>query len=98
MTPEAFQIFVPEDALKDLSQRLSHTHFPDQLEDDDCWQFGAPVSDIRRLVSLWKDGFDWRQAERKLNQLPQFKTGVEVDGFGELDIHCEDCFLFTLLS
>ncbi len=91
MTPETYQISIPDEALQDLSQRLSFTRFPDQLEDKDCWQFGVPVDDLRRLVARWKDGFDWRQAEASLNELPQFKTVVNVDGFGDIDVHCMYC-------
>ena len=43
--------------------------------------------DIKRLVSHWKNKFDWRKHEAKLNELPQFKTKVMVDGFEEVDMH-----------
>lgn len=42
---------------------------------------------MKRLVAHWTNGFDWRAQERKLNELPQFTTPVEVDGFGSLDMH-----------
>jgi len=95
MAPEPYQISVPDSALKDLQQRLSTAKLPDQLEyaDHDVWQFGAPVADIRRLVNSWKDDFNWRTAEATLNELPQYHTKVNVDGFGDLDIHCEELFL-----
>ena len=47
--------------------------------------FGS--ADIKRLTNLWKDGFDWKKQEAKLNELPQFKTKVEIDSFGEIDMH-----------
>lgn len=98
MAPEPYQILVSENALKDLEQRLSTAKFPDQLEyeDHDVWQFGAPVADIRRLVNYWKSDFDWRTAEAMLNELPNYQTRVNVDGFGDLDIHCETTFSKTL--
>ena len=43
--------------------------------------------DIKRLTAHWKNGFDWRQQEAKLNELPQFKTKVTVDGFDDVDMH-----------
>ena len=88
MAPTSFSILIPEEPLHDLKERLSLTKFPSQFEDEDLWQFGAPVADMKRLVTHWKDAFDWKGAEAKLNQLPQFKTAVAVDGFGELDVHC----------
>jgi hypothetical protein len=38
------------------------------------------------LTKAWEQ-FDWRKAEDKLNETPQFHTDVEVDGFGSLNIH-----------
>jgi hypothetical protein len=43
--------------------------------------------DIKRLTEYWKNGFDWRHQEEQLNHLPQFKTKVTVDGFGEINMH-----------
>ena len=89
--PQPYKISVPEDALNDLQQRLALTKLPAQLEsnEQDLWDFGTPVKDVRRLVDYWKNGFDWRKAEAKLNELPQYQTQIEVDGFGSLNIHCE---------
>jgi len=44
-------------------------------------------ADIKRLTQYWKDGYDWRKQEARLNQFPQFKTVVEIKGFGDLDMH-----------
>lgn len=88
MPPQVYQISISDEALEDLSKRLALAKLPDQLRDHDVWQFGVPVADIKRLVDHWKQSFDWRHAESTLNELPQFKTGVEVDGFGKLDVHC----------
>jgi Epoxide hydrolase N terminus len=44
-------------------------------------------SDVKRLTTYWKNGFDWKKQEAKLNEHPQVKTKVEVDGFGEVDMH-----------
>ena len=86
---EPYTIAVADDSLEKLRQRLSLTTFPDQLDGPDAWDFGAPVADVKRLVNYWRDGFDWRKAESKINELPNFRTAVDVDGFGELDIHCK---------
>jgi len=44
-------------------------------------------ADIQRLTEYWGSKYDWRKQEEEMNKLPQFMTKVEVDGFGELDIH-----------
>jgi hypothetical protein len=82
----SFQISVPEYALALLQRKLSDAHFPDELSDAG-WDYGVPLSDVKRLVNKWKEGYDWRAHERDLNKLPMFTRGIEVEGFGVLNIH-----------
>ncbi|KAF2084427.1 alpha/beta-hydrolase [Saccharata proteae CBS 121410] len=85
--PEPYSINVPDAALDQLHQKLAVATFPDELDAADQWPYGAPLADVKRLAGYWKEGFDWRKAEQKLNELPNFRTKVPVKGFGELDIH-----------
>lgn len=88
---QPYSISVPEDALVYLKQRLAFAKLPTQLEpgsNEDHWDFGVPVAAMQRLVEYWKTGFDWRKAESRLNELPQYRTQIEVEGFGSLNIHC----------
>lgn len=96
--PKPHKISVPNESLQDLQQRLALSKFPAQLEssEQDPWDFGTPVKEVQRLIEYWKNGFDWRKAEAKLNELPQYQTQIEVDGFGSLDIHCEFCAIHIL--
>jgi len=83
-----FQIAIPEERLAHLRARLDLTTFPDELEDVG-WNYGVPKEDLKRLVSRWKDTFDWRQQEAQLNnELPdQFTRDIQVEGHGTLNIH-----------
>lgn len=81
-----FTLKVEESKLQRLSQKLDLTDFPPELEEAG-WTYGAPLSDIKRLVKHWKEGFSWREQEANINQLPQFTTNIDVKGFGELNIH-----------
>lgn len=81
-----FKINIPGSHLQTLHQKLDLATFPDEL-DAAGWDMGCPLSDIKRLTEFWKDGFNWREKEQQLNELPQFTTSVPVSGFGELDIH-----------
>lgn len=81
-----YTIAVPDNELEKLAQKLSAASLPDEL-DDANWDYGAPLADIKRLTHYWKDGFDWRREESKINNLPHFMTAIEVDVFGSLDIH-----------
>jgi pimeloyl-ACP methyl ester carboxylesterase len=76
-----FKIRVPEPVLADLKRRLQQTRFPDEIPMSG-WDFGTNLGYLKQLVTYWRDGFDWREQERRLNQLPQFKTNI--DG---LDVH-----------
>ncbi|KAF7342904.1 EHN domain-containing protein [Mycena sanguinolenta] len=87
MAESPFKISVSEEQLVDLKQKLELTRFPDEL-DEAGWAYGAPLSDIKRLVSRWTNGYDWRKHEALLNaELPQFTRDIAVDGFGTLNVH-----------
>lgn len=89
MTVRQYTISVPDGKLDELSRRLSLSRIPDQMDNEDLWEIGTPASEVQRLVKYWKNGFDWRKAEAQLNEMPNFRTSIEVVGFGDIDIHCE---------
>lgn len=82
-----FKIAIPERSLETLHKKLALATFPEEVEFSDIDKYGATRSEIKRLADYWKNGFDWRAQEAELNKLPQFTTTVNVDGFGDLDIH-----------
>ncbi|KAI9436109.1 alpha/beta-hydrolase [Lactarius psammicola] len=87
MTSEQpFKIAVPDDDLALLKRKLDDTRLPDEVNAAE-WAYGAPLADIRRLASRWKDGYDWRAHESKLNALPMFTRTITVDEFDELSVH-----------
>ena len=55
---------------------------------DAGWVWGANLGYIKDLVAYWQNDFDWRAAETKLNQFPQFIAPVSDPETGEkFDIH-----------
>ena len=76
-----FRIDIPETELKDLRERLRLTRWPEPETVHD-WSQGVPLDYLRALCEYWRDGYDWRAAEARLNEFPQFRT--EIDG---VDIH-----------
>ncbi len=83
-----FNIAVPSDKIDRLKQKLALTDFPDEVIDaDEPWSRGAPLADIKQLARYWKDEFDWRKAEEKLNEYPQFIAQIHVQDFDTVDIH-----------
>jgi pimeloyl-ACP methyl ester carboxylesterase len=79
-----FKINVPDSVLRDLKERLARTRFPDQLPNVG-WDYGADGAYVKSLVEYWRDRFDWRAQERKLNEFDQFTTNV--DGLAVHFIH-----------
>jgi pimeloyl-ACP methyl ester carboxylesterase len=95
---EPFEIHVDDAVLDDLRGRLAATRFPDQIERTG-WEYGVPVEYVRELVEYWRDGYDWRAQEARLNQLDNFRT--TIDGQSIHFIHArsprEDAFPLLLL-
>ena len=79
--PIPFSLSVPDTALADLRERLARTRFPDQAPDAP-WAYGADVGYMRNLVEYWRDAFDWRAQETRLNAFPQFKVALD-----DVDLH-----------
>ena len=69
--PKPFTVDVPDAVLADLNGRLDNIRWPDE-PDEANWAFGANLSYMKRLATHWRDGFDWRAAEDKINRFPQF--------------------------
>jgi microsomal epoxide hydrolase len=42
---------------------------------------------MRRLVDYWRDGFDWRAAEARINRFPHFTVPVPDDDGAPIEIH-----------
>ena len=78
---QPFRIAIPQADLDDLRARLARTRFPDRETPDD-WSQGIPLAYVQELVAYWKNAYDWRACEARLNALPQFTT--RIDG---LNIH-----------
>ena len=84
--PEPFEIHVDDAVLDDLRARLDATRWPDEV-DGAGWEMGSNLDYMKELAAYWRDGYDWREQERRLNALPQFKA--EIDGLGIHFVHIE---------
>jgi pimeloyl-ACP methyl ester carboxylesterase len=76
-----FALDVPQAQLDDLNRRLDAIRWPERETVAD-WSQGTPLAALQDLVAYWRDGYDWRACEARLNAFGQFIT--EIDG---LDIH-----------
>jgi pimeloyl-ACP methyl ester carboxylesterase len=73
---EKFSIAVPEAALADLKARLAATRLPPEPADA-AWQYGSNVGYMRGFLQRWRDGFDWRQWEARLNGWLQYRVKLK---------------------
>lgn len=80
--PRPFTYRVPETAIDDLRERLARTRLPDQAPGEP-WAYGTEVAYLSDLVGYWRDGFDWRGQEARLNAVPQLKVRL-----ADVDLHC----------
>jgi len=76
-----FTLEVPDEELADLRRRLEAARWPERETVDD-WSQGTPLAVLQELCGYWRDGYDWRRCEARLNALGQFVTVID-----ELPIH-----------
>lgn len=68
-----FTISIPDEDLKDMNERLRRTRYPVDFANDD-WRYGYNTDYHKQLVDYWINEYDWRDVERRMNELPHFKT------------------------
>jgi pimeloyl-ACP methyl ester carboxylesterase len=71
-----FRIDTPQADLDDLRDRLARTRWPSELPGPG-WSRGVPVEYLLELAEYWRTGYDWREHEARLNELPQFVTDID---------------------
>ena len=81
MQPEAFTLRISDTAINDLRGRLFRTRLPDQAPGDP-WEYGTSVAYLNGLIEYWRNGFDWRAQEARLNAFPQYKVPLH-----DIDVH-----------
>jgi pimeloyl-ACP methyl ester carboxylesterase len=91
-----FTIDIPQAELDDLQRRLERTRFTQELPDAG-WDYGVPLDYVTKLVQYWKDGYDWRSWEAKLNSYPQFTTEIDGQNVHFLHVRSPEPGAFPLL-
>jgi pimeloyl-ACP methyl ester carboxylesterase len=79
-----FTVMVPQVAIDDLKRRLVSARWPERETVGD-WRQGVPLSRAQALLERWRDAYDWRAFERRINAFPQFRTNI--DGLGIHFLH-----------
>lgn len=74
-----FRINVSQQTLDDLHDRLARTRWADGAPTAD---YGVPTGQVKALVEYWREGYDWRRWEARVNEYPQYLAQI-----GGQDIH-----------
>jgi pimeloyl-ACP methyl ester carboxylesterase len=91
-----FRIDIPQPGLDDLHDRLSRTRFPDELPGVG-WSRGVPLDYLKELAEYWRDSYDWRQWEAKLNEFPQYTTEIDTQNIHFLHLRSPEPDAFPLI-
>jgi microsomal epoxide hydrolase len=76
-----FTLRVDDRVLEDLRARLERVRWPDEVPGGG-WTYGTDLTYMKGLVEYWRERYDWRVHEERLNRLPQFTVPV-----GGIELH-----------
>ncbi|XP_044772137.1 epoxide hydrolase 1 [Neomonachus schauinslandi] len=71
-----FKVETSEEEIEDLHWRIDRVRLTPPLEDV-RFHFGFNSKYLRKVLSYWRNGFDWRKQVEILNRYPHFKTKIE---------------------
>lgn len=71
-----YKIEISDDRLATIARKVAAYDWS-ELPDAGGWRSGVGGADLRRLVTYWRDVYDWRAVEQRLNRLPNFMTDIE---------------------
>ena len=106
---ERFRIDIPQTEVDDLKKRLVRTRWANELPPSELerlptrgpvqpgYQLGVPLSYVKPLVERWREDYDWRVWEAKLNEQPQFVTNIEGQNIHFYHVRSERDDAFPLL-
>jgi epoxide hydrolase len=89
MSITPYTIAIPQADLDDLKARLAHVRWTNELPGVGT-DYGVPLDSVKRLVKYWREGYDWRFWEAKLNAYPQFTTTIDRQNIHFLHVRSQE--------
>lgn len=77
MEEHRFTLNVTDAVLDDLAHRLASARLPGDFSNDD-WRMGVNRDYLEQLIDYWRNDYEWRSVERRINSFDNFR--VDVDG------------------
>jgi epoxide hydrolase len=71
-----YRIAIPDEELADLHDRVARVRWAPEPAGGDMG-YGVPVAVVRELAEHWRDRYDWRAWEARLNSYPQYTTTID---------------------
>lgn len=81
ITVRPFKVTTSDEELEDLYRRIDQTRPIPSLEDSQ-FNYGFNSHYLQKVMSYWRNDFDWKRQVDKINQYPHFKTKIEG-----IDVH-----------
>jgi microsomal epoxide hydrolase len=81
---EQFRVAIDAAVLEDLRERLARTRFPASSPRGGAWQYGTSLDYLKKFVAHWRERYDWRDWERRLNTFEQYRVAL---GEERLQVH-----------
>ncbi len=91
-----FHVDVPQSALDDLHRRIDATRWPEQMPFTG-WERGVPLGYLQELTAHWREVFDWRAVEARLNSFPQIMTTIDGADVHALHVRSPEPDAFPLV-
>lgn len=71
-----FILRIDDSDIDDLHRRLDSARWPDE-NPEAGWGDGLPLAYAREFARYWRETFDWRGQEERINAVPQFSAPVD---------------------
>jgi len=42
---------------------------------------------MRETIDYWRRDYRWRDEEARMNRLPQYRSSIDIEGYGDLNVH-----------
>ncbi|KAI8136722.1 Alpha/Beta hydrolase protein [Fennellomyces sp. T-0311] len=78
MSIEPFEVpSIPSDRFELLKQKLRNAEYPNELEKDVGWKYGAPRWAVEPLVQEWLNNYDWEKARAEMNRWHHYRVPIQ---------------------
>ncbi|KAL2728874.1 juvenile hormone epoxide hydrolase 1-like [Vespula squamosa] len=77
-----FKINVSKSIIDDLNTRLENPRLNVEPLEGTAWTYGIPAPYLKKIISYWRNKYNWTERQALLNKYPQFVTNIQG-----LDIH-----------